>query len=251
MDSILSELKLLSAQTAAIPDIVENMKKIQLELAELKSIKDDLKNVKTSVEYAHQSIAELSAKVTDLSSEVDSIKNTKDDIASLRNQLAKLNRLHQENDQKLRQNNIEIKGVPMSNSENLFTVISKIGERININLPKEQINYIARVPMRNDNHNKTIICCIHNRYLKEDFVAAAKKCKLTAADLGLSSSNMIFVNDHLTVENKILLNKTKLLAKDRGFSFVWIKNCKILVRKNPTSPVLSIQTEEDLKKYFF
>lgn len=146
-------------------------------------------------------------------------------------------------------NNLEIKGVPIANNEDLYTVVSQIGELIKCPIPKQHINYIARVPMRNDKTNKSIVVCVHNRYLKDDFVAAAKKRTITPADLGLQGSGMrVFVNDHLTLENKLLLNKAKAFGKERNFAFTWVKGCKIFMRKNPTSPVLNIKSEADLKR---
>lgn len=92
-----------------------------------------------------------------------------------------------ENEQRTRLNNREIQGVPVKSSQNLLSIFSKIGSKINCEISKEQINYIARVPQRN---NKNIIVSIHNRYLRDDFVAAAKKCKsLTVTDLGQTGSS--------------------------------------------------------------
>lgn len=48
----------------------------------------------------------------------------------------------------------------------------------------------------------------------------------------------------------LMLNKTKMLAKERSYAFVWVKGCRIFLRKNPTSPVQNIKTEQDLKKIF-
>ncbi|KAM3955881.1 LOW QUALITY PROTEIN: nuclear pore complex protein Nup133 [Aphomia sociella] len=130
MDSILSELKLLSSQTAAIPTLLENMRNIQCELAELKSMKDDIVNVKTSVEFVHHAMEDLTTRVTIINSEVETLKKTCDEVSSLRDEVKRINNLYRENEQRLRMNNIEIKGVPVSSSENLFSIVSKIGEII-------------------------------------------------------------------------------------------------------------------------
>ena len=142
--------------------------------------------------------------------------------------------------------NIEIKGVPTSKDEDLFAIMAKIGKAIDCHVQKDQINYIARVPTRNDKVNKNIICSVHNTYLKTDFIAAAS---LNAGDLGFQGNNRVYINDHLTLENKLLLNKTKLQAKERGFEHVWVRGCKILVGKNSASPKHFIKTELDLKKF--
>ncbi|CAB3252696.1 unnamed protein product [Arctia plantaginis] len=89
-------------------------------------------------------------------------------------------------------------------------------------------------------------------YLKSDFVAAARKHKLLKiGELGLPGENRVYINDHLTLDNKILLNKTKARDKERGFEHVWVKGCKHFIRKNHISPMHHIKTEHDLKKFLF
>lgn len=248
LDAVLAELKRLSLQVAVLPGLDESIKSIKAELASLKTIKPELQDIKSSIDFVDRKIGALSDKIISMEKDIQSLQKTKNEVEYLQVRVHNLEAQIRENDQRSRLNNIEIKGVPISNSENLFEIISKIGSHIKCSLPKEQINYIARVPMRNDNNNKSIVVAVHSRYVKDDFVAAAKKCTTTAKDLGLQGTNRIFVNDHLTIENKVLLNKTKALAKDRGFAFTWVKGCKIYVRKNPGSPVLTIKAESDLKK---
>ncbi|CAB3225775.1 unnamed protein product [Arctia plantaginis] len=109
-----------------------------------------------------------------------------DRIAILSEHEDKLESLHRENELRSRLNNIEIKRVPMSNSENLFTIVTKIGDVIGCHIPKDQINYVARVPMRNDKNHKNVICSVDNSYLESYFVAAARKHKLLkVGELGL------------------------------------------------------------------
>ncbi|KAL4720828.1 hypothetical protein ACJJTC_014996 [Scirpophaga incertulas] len=71
-----------------------------------------------------------------------------------------------------------------------------------------------------------------------------------AADIGYGGdpAGKIFVNDHLTAENKRLLTSVKGLAKEKSFSYVWVKHSKIHVRKNDTSPVFIISTPSDLNR---
>lgn len=249
-ETILLELKRMSAQMESLPALVETVKAIQIELEDLKAMRSEFSEVKHSFEFACDEIKALSGRVSLLEKEAESMKKTKEELSTLQDRIFKLEEQQREYDQRSRINNIEIKGVPMSNDENLFTLVAKIGETINCHIPREQINYIARVPTRNDKQDKNIICSVHNSYLKNDFVAAARKHKnLNTGNLGLRGDSKIYVNHHLTLENKILLNKTKALAKERGFESVWVTSCKIFLRKNPTSPKHHIKTERDIKKF--
>ena len=246
---VMRELKRLSAQMASLPDIVADIKAIKTDLSDLKSMKSELAEVKNSVDFVHQAVESLSSRISEVDRELQGLRRTKDDLITLQQRIEKIESAIHENEQRSRLNNIEIKGVPFSPSENLFSIVSKIGDLVKCSISKEQINYVARVPMRNDKTKKTIIVSVHNRYLKDDFVSAAKKCTITSSNLNLQGSDRIFVNDHLTLENKLLLNKVKSLAKERGFAFTWVKGCKIFIRKNPTSPAVTIRSESDLKKF--
>lgn len=249
-DTIMAELKRLSTQLEALPKLIESVKSVQAELADLKTMRDEFWELKSSFDAFGQEIKALTSKVSALDAEIESMKKAKEEISNLQYRITKLENKQAENEQRSRMNNIEIKGVPITKDEDLYVLMSKISDTIGLHIPKSQINYIARVPTRNDNINKNIICSVHNNYLKNDFIAAAKKHKnLKAEDLGLHGNNRIYINDHLTLDNKLLLNKTKTQAKERGFEHVWVTGCKILVRKNTTSPKHHIKTEKDLKKF--
>ncbi|KAL4718904.1 hypothetical protein ACJJTC_011513, partial [Scirpophaga incertulas] len=98
-------------------------------------------------------------------------------------------------------------------------------------------NKLSKIDERPRSKNYTITL---KKYVKEEFVSAARSKKyITLADLDLGdSSTRVFVNDHLTAENKKLLNTVKSVAKEKNFAYVWVKYSKIHVRKNDTSPVM-------------
>lgn len=255
LEKVMEDLRSLTVQLAPLPSMIETVKLIQSDLkslkadiADLKLLKSDIADVKASTEFVQYSVDTLTGQVGTLDKEVQELKKSKDDIAILQRQVSDLRSMAREQDQRARMNNMEIKGVPMTNSENLFTLVSKIGNIIQCPISKDQINYIARVPSRGNKTIKSIVVSVHNRYQKDDFVAAAKKLTITAADLGLQGATRVFINDHLTVDNKILLNKAKALAKEKNFAFTWVKGSKIFMRRNPTSPIMAIKTEGDLKK---
>lgn len=248
MDAVLAELKRLSLLVAVLPGLDEAVKNIKAELSTLKTIKPEIADIKSSLEFIGHKMGALSDKILGMEKDIKTLQKTKHDVEYLQLRVEKLEAQNQEVEQRSRLNNLEIKGVPVSNNENLFEVVSKIGMHVKCAIPKEQINYIARIPVRDSKAIKTIVVAIHSRYIKDEFVSVARKCTITATALGMSGSSRIFVNEHLTIVNKILLNKIKALAKDKGFAFVWVRGCKIFVRKNEGSPKIQIRTEADLGK---
>ena len=59
---------------------------------------------------------------------------------------------------------------------------------------------------------------------------------------------LVTVSDHLTSFYKNLLYNTKTAAREKGYKYVWTKDCKILVRKDEYSPVSRIYDFCDLDK---
>ena len=58
------------------------------------------------------------------------------------------------------------------------------------------------------------------------------------------------INFHHLMEKEIseLLKKTKIEAKNKKYKFVWIRDARILVRKEEGSAVIQIESIEDLRK---
>jgi hypothetical protein len=155
----------------------------------------------------------------------------------------------QERDQWARANNVEIRGIPFKNTENLYEVARKVGDLCGFKFVKEEINYIARIPTRVAHAEKSIVISFNNRYRKEELVALGRKCKqLTLANLGHSATGMVYINDHLTTYNKGLLSKARAMAKEKNYQYVWVKHCKIMCRKSDSSAIIYIKSEKDLLK---
>ncbi|CAG9093145.1 unnamed protein product [Plutella xylostella] len=233
------ELQLISKKLAPLATLVE----------EVKTIRSDIDGLMVSVENAHSSIKDFNDTVTSLSSRLKIVEDRTNLIPVLEKKIIELDNELNQREQWLRANNVEIKGIPLKNNENLYDIAFKLADTLGITLKKEDCNFITRVPTRQPNNEKPIIISFHNRYTKEDFVAAMRKRKvLNLESLGFSGSGRVYVNDHLTVYNKSLLTKAKSIAKEKNFQYIWVKHCKIMARKSPTSPPFIVKNELDLLK---
>lgn len=237
---ILIEIKALAEKLAPLDSLMKDFK----------SLAGNFKELKTSVSEANKNIKEMTGRFKDIEDRLKSLESSKKDITDLQIRVEKMESELSSRDQWSRMNNVEVKGIPEAKNENLLEVILSIGNQIDYQVNKQQINYVARIPTRDPDRVKPIIVCFNNRYVKEDFVAAARTASgqspLTCPRLGLPGTSRVYVNDHLTPQNKILLSKAKVAAKERDFQYVWVKHCKIMARKNSTSPKFFIKTEKDL-----
>lgn len=238
-DQILRELRELKQQLKVLPSLIEDVKDIKSELSGLKS----------SCEYNHSLLSDQSLKIAELEGKVAHVQSLEVALGSITAEVTHLKNTISDMEQRSRLNNIEIKGVPAKKTEDLFSIFDAICSAVGHDVPKSQVNYIARVPTQ-DPKKKSIIVSLHNRYMKDNFLTAARAHKglITACIPGVGGNDRIYVNDHLTPANKRLLTMAKTAAKDKHYLYVWVKHCKIHVRKNDTSNVFIVAKDNDLKK---
>lgn len=235
LDLVLQELR------NGIAGLNTRLEQLPTLVKEIKDIKDRFQQFEIG----------MTAKIEALDSRITELETRKiddEDYPQLQSKLTQLSVNLASKEQRERFNNVEIKGIPMKKNENLLALVCKLAEFIGQSVAPSDINYVIRA--RSPTEIKPIIVGFIGRYTKENIVAAARSHKnLTAADLGFhGATSKIFVNDHLTRENKLLLTKTKKEALEKNYKFIWVQNCKILVRKSETTPIICIQQDDDLKK---
>lgn len=72
---------------------------------------------------------------------------------------------------------------------------------------------------------------------------------LLTTDLGIEGApRPIFVNEHLTPKNKLLLRRARDLKTEKSYAYLWVRNCVIYMRKKDNAPVIKILSEEDFKR---
>lgn len=234
--------KIASAGPVTLEAIMAKLTNMETKLAAIPQIQTDLRDVKETCEFYGAKIDSLTNNMSMMEKRINNLEPMKEDLATTKDNLER------EMTQS-RYNNVEIKGVPIVKSENLFEIVEKIENFVGYNFPRSNINYISRVPVHGSNE-KNIIVSFVNRYIKEEFLATARAKKtILTTDIGYhGESNRIFLNDHLTPKLKMLLTKTKKLAKDKNYLYVWVKFSKIHVRKSDTSRPQVINSINDLNK---
>lgn len=246
LEVILQEIREMKNQLRNFPGLVSDVRVIK---DEMMSIKNDISDLKTCSDYLSSQIESHTDRLSVVENRVSNLEPLHATIDTLRSEMKDIKLQFSLADQRSRQNNVEIKGVPIKKDENLFSIIEALSKKVNFLFPKSRINYIYRIPLYNSK-DKAIIVSFLNRYVKEEFVAAARIAKnISAADIGFKdASNRVYVNDHLNADFKTLLSRTKSIASGKSYSYVWVKFGKIHVRKNDSSHVLVISTENDLNK---
>lgn len=217
--------------------------------SEMTGLRDQMKNIVSTQDSITNEQSSLKLRVADLENKQ---RESNTMICQLQTHINDLRNDFEAQQQRDRLCNLEITGVPEMKNESVADIVMEIAKYANVEMKTHDILHATRVQPRRalSGRPKTIICKLQPRLLKDSIIAGIRKNRgVTSKDIGIpGESRPIFVNEHLTIHYKDLLKQTKTTAEKKHYKFVWVRNCRIFVRKNDSSPAIPIFTENDLLK---
>lgn len=207
-----------------------------------------------AIKFCSSKINYITEKVNIMQQKIKKVDSHGEEIVALKNEIKVLKSDIEDQSQRARMNNIEIRNIPQAKTENLLSIVNEIFTSIEFQWDNNDIEFINRVASRkpDDKKIKPIVLKFTKKTKKDMFLFQYKNFKgLTTEGAGIpGDAHKIFISDHLTAKKKDLLRKAKNAAKEKGFFFVWVSDCKIFTRRDQdgNSLVIRIQREEDLKK---
>jgi peptide deformylase len=232
----------------------------------LSEIKSDVQKLNLDNTTINQSLVEVKSRLTEVEGSLefsssrqdsyeDRLRAVESNISSSQGQTVRIQQLEltiDKMEQQARTANIEICNLPEKRGENLMSIISDIGAAIKLTLTLGDIVSIHRVRHADPNSTspKNIIVRFTSVMLRDNILAAFRIAK------GLNTSTIkitgppqkIYLNEHLTLKNKLLLRKTREAASRHSYKYVWVRHATILVRKDDTSQIIAIRGDQDLNK---
>jgi Skp family chaperone for outer membrane proteins len=147
-----------------------------------------------------------------------------------------------------RNRNIELANVEQLESENIEQIILNIAEKLNIELDARDIDAVHRLPTKVKKGSDKIIVQFTTRKTRDSFLEKRKEF-IKSSDITSGQRDLrVYINENLSPFNRELLWKTKLKAKDKDIKFVWVKNGRILAKKDEGSNrVYRIESFKDLE----
>lgn len=217
----------------------------------LSKILNDFDDVRKSVQYLSNKYDELSKETDSILNRITTTEKRCSDLESQTKQIVKLENKIEEMEQHSRQCNIELCNLPERKGENLVAIVESIGVAIKQTIGAKDIVAVHRVRHASDNNRpKNIVVKFTSRIIRDNILSAFRLAKgLHSSKLGIAGEErQIYMNEHLTLRNKMLLRDTKEAAKKYNFRFVWVKNGTVLAREKESSPVLVVRSNEDIVK---
>ena len=159
----------------------------------------------------------------------------------------KLNELEQYG----RRDCLEIRGIPVQESEDTDTIVCSAGNLVDVNFKTEDISVSHRPTSSPTDRNQppVIIANFVRCSVRDKLYHSRKHLKeKSTKDIGLGklSDNRIYIAESLTKKNKVLFNKCLEVKKSLNYKFIWRSQGYTYLRKYTNSPKKLISTESDL-----
>jgi hypothetical protein len=150
---------------------------------------------------------------------------------------------------------LEIQGIPQSKDEDTNDIVKKVGDLMGIEVDEDDISISHRLSMSNKykgkRFNLPIIVKFVRREMKEKFYRSRKSLKrfnTKDLELGYEETDNIYINESLTVRNKLLFKEALKVKKDLQYKFIWTSNGIIYLRKSTENNIIQIRNKDDIKK---
>lgn len=245
----LTECKLRNIIQQELATTIQNLVTTQLN-----TMNDQIKGFCESLNFINEQYEQMKAKLEEKSNIVDQLKRENDNLkASVKDLTSRLNTVEVH----MRENNIEINGIPENKSENLANVIVQLGNIIANPLKEDDIQHVTRVAQLNRNTEKprSVIVKLRSARHRDAILAAVAQFnkknpndKLNSHHLGIGgTSKPIYISEHLSPTNKALHAAARIKAKEMKYRFTWVRNGKIFVRKDEFSQAKLIKNEDCLR----
>lgn len=241
-----SEVSIIMDQLSSIKTVNEKI------IYDHSQLKKEVNDITDSLNFHIKTQEDLKTRVDTISTSSKEVKSLQSDIMNLEQTVKDLQNEQNIQQQKERLLNLEISGIPEKKNENLLDYLVSIANAIGVNLSNDDIIRIHRVQPRIQlaGKPKNIIAHMKSLYIKDTIISGIRKNRgLSTIDLGIpGESRQIYVNEHLSPVFKQLYKNTRDAVKSSNFKYVWIRNCKIYVRKDDTSPAFLVKNANDLRR---
>jgi hypothetical protein len=156
--------------------------------------------------------------------------------------------VEEESEQLMRKNSVEVSGVPEVPDEDVFQVVEKVGKGLGIEVTRDMLVGCHRQGRKgSEDKTRGIIVNFAKRKHKEEFLQKRRlKKMLTTKDIDLPGNAFIYINESLSEESRKILNAARDVKRKKGFKYLWVRNGKILLRKEENGNVITLSSMEQV-----
>lgn len=235
-------------------DLLDEIKKDMREFKAQfeRDMRCELRELKKTCEFLSEQFEEAKLERAELAKENKALKAANEKLLNERENLKKRVSEHDQritaSEQYSRNCNLEIKGIPVMEKENLPQTLQQIGELLEENIEESDVEVCHRVPVKKANAILNIIVQFRRRAKRDAVLQKARRARLSTRDLGHPFTTAVFINEHLCPPMKQLLGMAIAQKKAKNWRFVWTNGGKIMARKDESAPILHIRNAQDVDR---
>lgn len=228
------------------------MDKIENHILEIKS---QYKQIEEKIGEIDKSMTNVSDQLTSLESKITGLET---DRVAMDKKITFLEEKLDHFERSSIKTCVEIRNVPKVPNENknsLYNKIKTLSKTLEIELQSSDIRDISRLPSKKDSKTSNVTVEFSNTLLRHNFLDSAKlfnknnvNGKLNSTHLGFDSLTNcpIYIAEQLTTYAKKLFFNTRSFAKTNQYTYCWVSNGRIMLRKSTDSPHIIVKNEQQL-----
>lgn len=219
---------------------------------ELKAYKSEMEDLSKSVQFISDKLDNTNGMMDEIKKKFVEIKNENQELlmqnSTLKSEVYELKERLRNLEQYSRKNNVEVSGIPATPGEHVSEVVKAVGAALGIEVQDGDVAAAHRVPTYKKDRQPSLVIQFQNRTMKEAWITKFREKKsLTAQQVNKNlPSARVYVNDHLTPENKQFLRRLKQKCRDCGYAFAWCRDGRFFARKAQGDAVKRIITCSDM-----
>lgn len=221
---------------------------------EFAPLRNEISEVIKTVEFIANKHEELRSEVSTLRSEVEELRSGN---CTLKGYIKDLTLKIEQLDQETRECNMEVHGLPEHSGENLLSTAVQLSKIVSSSVIEKDIISCVRAGKMNPKSTRArpIIIRLPSSHTRDHLLASCIKFnkahpedRLNTSHLGLGGGKQgIFVEEHLSPTNRKLKAQARAFKKDKQYKYLWVRNGRVMLRKNDTSPAIWVRSEDSLK----
>lgn len=219
---------------------------------ELKTNSKQNEELRQSVQFLSDAVDTSNKLMAEMRKDYSELKRKNEELERANRQLSESMDNLQERmramEQYSRKANIEISGLPVTPSEHPVSLLRDVGKAVGVELRDDEVVAAHRVPTYKKDRTPSLVVQFHTRNQRDVWIMAYKKKKgLVANEVNKSfPTNRVYINEHMSPENKRFFAQLKEKCKQTNFKYVWFREGNFYVRKNEGDKPLKINKVSDL-----
>uniref|UniRef100_A0A146LHH6 FP protein C-terminal domain-containing protein n=1 Tax=Lygus hesperus TaxID=30085 RepID=A0A146LHH6_LYGHE len=234
-----------------INDVYSMFMELKKDLKSFQSgLVESIKKLQAKIEANAECFDEQNRKLKQCFETIGSLKKENEE---LRRDIEVIKKKQTESDQRMRCNDLEIRGIPVQPNENVICILQSLAMALQCRLLIDEncIVFCYRANSKEDGVPGTIFVRFNHHAFKNDLLrrrCAVRGFSSRLMQLPVTSDMSVFVNESLCPERRVLFKKANEIRKQKKYRYIWTREGRILVRQSDKCSVMAINCLADLDK---